>query len=114
MEKEKKFKSPAAVTLTKELDEITRKAGESASLVSENILNVLQNMTPQDIEKLQPPKTSQGLWTDDTVFCKKLGCFLFGVSPETVNELDIGHYYVFLEVVSANFIRLLEVQTLSS
>lgn len=60
-------------------------------------------MTTQDMLELDPPGIEAGLWTNDYTFCRALGARLFGVSPESVDELPWTLNLFFRQIVAANF-----------
>lgn len=72
------------------------------------IQDKLKSMSAADMLNLDPPSTEAGLWTSDLDFCKRLGASVFGVSPETVDELPWTHLIFLQQVVTVNFIFCLE------
>lgn len=87
-------------------DSKSREKGEG--LIVSDLQDALKGMTTADMLELSPPGTDAGIWTCDQGFCLRLGCKLFGVSPEAVHELPWAQYLFFTQIVSANFIRSME------
>lgn len=73
----------------------------------------LSSLRPRDIDALSPPSimAAGGLWVGDAGFCRRLGAVLFDVSDETVDDLSVRDYQIFLAVVSANFTAYMERET---
>lgn len=84
----------------------TRPKGRS--YIDQKLQEALKAMSASDMLELEPPSVEAGIWTSDPGFCKRLGARLFGVSPESVDELPWTHLIFFQQVVTANFIRCLE------
>lgn len=83
-----------------------KKPGEG--FIVSDLQNALQGMTASDMIALSPPSAEVGVWTADNGFNLRLACRLFGVSPESVQELPWQHYFVLTQIVSANFLRSME------
>lgn len=100
--------SPSAKQLQGRVIEIMQRSrglppGEG--LIDDALQAGLTGLSTADMLKLSPPGTDSGVWTNDQGFCVRLGARIFGVSPESVNELPWQHYLFFTQIVAANFIR---------
>lgn len=100
-------KSPTVAALTARLRGIE---DAENNFIDADIITRLTALRPKDIDALKPPSISAagGVWVNDSGFCRRLGAILFNVSDETIDELSIRDYQVFLAVVYANFIRFME------
>lgn len=103
--------SPPAQRLVDELNRILSAAKsrpKGVAYIDSGLQDTLKSMTSADMLELDPPSVDAGIWTSDPGFCKRLGARLFGVSPESVDELPWTHLIFFQQIVTANFIRCLE------
>ena len=110
MEPDSKKMTPPAQNLKKAIDEILVAAKSRPKAVAfhrQELQDTLKGMTTADMLELDPPGADAGIWTNDTAFCKRLGARLFGVSPESVDELPWTHLIYFQQIVTANFIKCL-------
>lgn len=91
--------SPAAERLTAKIKEIyaINKVDES-----DFIYQALLNFTPADFDALNPP-ICEKLWTSDYAFTKRLAGRIFGVSPETIDELEGPVYQTLMMLVPNRF-----------
>lgn len=79
-----------------------------SAYIDQALQDKLKGMTSKDMLALDPPSVDAGIWTNDACFCRRLGAYLFGVSPESVDELPWQHLIFFQQIVTANFIKSLE------
>lgn len=103
--------TPPAKLLSDRISAIMRESKSRAKgdgFIVPDLQDVLKGMTTSDMLELSPPGVEAGIWTSDPGFCLRLGCRLFGVSPEAVHELPWAQYLFFTQIVSANFIRSME------
>lgn len=70
----------------------------------------LRALKPRDIDQIRPPSIAEagGVWVNDASFCRRLGALLFDVSDETIDELSINDYQIFLAAVYSNFTSYME------
>lgn len=99
--------TPTSAALSARLHAIME-AGNN--FVDAEIMRRLESLRPDDIDALSPPSISEagGLWVGDCGFCRRLGALLFDVSDETVGDLSVRDYQIFIAVVNANFIVYME------
>lgn len=103
--------TPSAQILMDKLKAIlvaAKSRAKGLAYIDQGIQDALVSMTASDMLELDPPSVEAGIWTNDTAFCRRLGARLFGVSPESVDELPWQHLIFFQQIVTANFIRSLE------
>lgn len=103
--------TPTARALSSRLTEILRSNIErNTGFIDAGIQARLKALRPRDIDAIRPPSLSEanGVWVNDTAFCRRLGAVLFDVSDETIDELSIRDYQVLLAAVYANFTSYLE------
>jgi hypothetical protein len=103
--------TPSAQSLLDRLNRILaegKNRPKGTTYLCRDLQDALKAMTPKDMLELDPPSIEAGIWTNDAGFCKRLGARLFGVSPESVDELPWTHLIFFQQIVTANFIRCLE------
>lgn len=81
---------------------------KGSAYIDQALQDKLKGMTSKDMLALDPPSVDAGIWTNDAGFCRRLGAYLFGVSPESVDELPWQHLIFFQQIVTANFIKSLE------
>lgn len=99
--------SPTAQKLNDQIHAILAETKGTGTFVSERIQGQLGLMRPSDLDALDPPPISNGYWTDDNAFCRRLAGRLFEVSPETIDEMNPALYPVMLSIVSQNFLAFL-------
>lgn len=104
--------TPSAQNLYNDISEILRASKKNKTpgegFISQKLQDALRDMTAADMLALAPPSAETGVWTNDTGFCRRLGARIFGVSPESVNELPWQYFLFFVQIVNANFIRSME------
>lgn len=103
--------TPPAQALFGALNEILTAAKgrpKGSAYINQALQDKLKGMTTQGMLALEPPSVDAGIWTNDAGFCRRLGAYLFGVSPESVDELPWQHLIFFQQIVTANFIKSLE------
>lgn len=103
--------TPAAQRLVDAINSIIvngRQKKKGESFIDAGLLDRLKSMSAADMLALDPPSVDAGLWVSDNGFCRRLGAYIFGVSPETVDELTWQHLIYFQQIVTVNFIRCLE------
>lgn len=103
--------TPPAQVLLDKINRILaegRNRPKGTTYLDKGLQEALKAMTTKDMLDLDPPSVEAGLWTNDADFCKRLGARLFGVSPESVDELPWTHLIFFQQIVTANFIWCLE------
>ena len=106
---EKKL-SPPAQNLKSSLDAILSAAKDrpkGSAYIEQSLQDTLKALSAKDMLAMDPPSVDAGIWTNDLDFCKRLGARLFGVSPESVDELSWQYLIYFQQIVTANFIRSL-------
>lgn len=83
------------------------------NFIDQNLQARLKALKPRDIDQLRPPSIAKagGVWVNDTGFCRRLGALLFDVSDETIDELSISQYQIFLAAVYSNFTSYMEQTT---
>lgn len=98
---------PPSVSLSAMLSAIVARKN---NFIDEDLIARLSALRPKDIDALSPPSimAAGGLWVGDAGFCRRLGAVLFDVSDETVDDLSVRDYQIFLAVVSANFTEYME------
>lgn len=98
---------PPSVSLSARLSAIVARKN---NFIDEDLIARLSALRPKDIDALSPPSimAAGGLWVGDAGFCRRLGAVLFDVSDETVDDLSVRDYQIFLAVVSANFTEYME------
>lgn len=102
--------TPPAQSLKNSIDVIlvaAKSRPKAVGFIDDGLQKTLKGMTSADMLELDPPAVDAGIWTNDTDFCKRLGARLFGVSPESVDELPWTHLIYFQQIVTANFIKCL-------
>lgn len=99
--------TPTGAALSARLRQIVARG---KAMVDADLQGRLRNMKPKDIDAIKPPGLMQceGVWTNDTGFCRRLGAILFDVSDETIDDLSLADYQIFHVIVAANFSRYLE------
>lgn len=103
--------TPAAKSLYDSISGIVAQAKDKpkgSGFIDQSMQDRLKSMTTADMLALDPPSTEAGVWTNDAAFCMRLGCLLFGCSPESVREMPWQHYLFFTQIVAANFLRSME------
>ena len=103
--------TPTAQALFSSLNAILTAAKgrpKGSAYIDQALQDKLKGMTSKDMLALDPPSVDAGIWTNDAGFCRRLGAYLFGVSPESVDELPWQHLIFFQQIVTANFIKSLE------
>lgn len=103
--------TPAAQQLHDRIAGILAKAKgkhNGGGFIAPELQDALCAMSTADMLALEPPSTESGVWTNDAGFCLRLGCHLFGASPESVHELPWQYYLLFTQIVTANFLRSME------
>lgn len=103
--------TPPAQALLSALNSILTAAKsrpKGSAYIDQALQDKLKGMTSRDMLALDPPSVDAGIWTNDAGFCRRLGAYLFGVSPESVDELPWQHLIFFQQIVTANFIKSLE------
>ena len=103
--------SPPAQNLRSSLDAILSAAKDRPkgfAYIDQVLQDKLKGMASKDMLALDPPSVDAGIWTNDAGFCRRLGAYLFGVSPESVDELPWQHLVFFQQIITANFIKSLE------
>lgn len=106
--------TPTAQALYDAINSILKAAKsrpKGSGYIDQALVEKLKSMTSADMLALDPPSVDAGIWTSDNDFCRRLGAVLFGVSPESVDELPWTHLIFFQQIVTANFIRCLEQAT---
>lgn len=98
--------TPSAKILADRIRQIlidTKNSAASTRFHDPDLMSALRAMTTQDMLDLDPPGIEAGIWTNDYGFCRRLGARLFGVSPESVDELPWTLNLYFRQIVTANF-----------
>lgn len=106
--------TPTAQALSKRLADILKSNIDNNSNFIDPALQVrLKALRPRDIDAIRPPSLAEsgGVWVNDAGFSRRLGALLFDVSDETVDELSIRDYQIFLATVYANFTSYMEKAT---
>ena len=109
---EKKELTPSARRLRDSISSILAESKgreEGRGFVDQGMQDMLKSMSAAQMLELSPPSVEAGLWTNDAGFCRRLGARLFGVSVESVDELPWQYYLFFVQIVTANFIKSMEV-----
>lgn len=101
------MESVAVKALIDKIGKIINDRKGTGDLVHDDVLQTLMHMRPSDFDRLCPPPASRGYWTDDNEFCKRLACYVFGVSPETFDEMPAYYYPVVVSIISQNFINFM-------
>lgn len=83
------------------------------AFVDADLQSALMNLTTKDMLDMNPPPTECGVWTNDRDFCARLGARIFGVSPESAEELPWQYYLLFIQITAANFLKSLGAVTRS-
>lgn len=83
------------------------------AFIDDALQSALMDMTTRDMLDLEPPSIDKGVWTNDSAFCIRLGSRIFGVSPESVEELPWQYYMLFTQITAANFLKSLGAATRS-
>ena len=98
---------PPSVSLSARLAAILARKN---NFLDEDLIDRLSSLRPKDIDALSPPSVmaAGGMWVGDAGFCRRLGAVLFDVSDETVEDLSVRDYQIFLAVVSSNFTEYME------
>lgn len=99
--------TPTAAQLVERVRAIMHETSGKDNMVHPSLIDKLNQMTPADMDALQPPAISKGFWTDDLEFCKRMAGFLFDASPETIAEMPGKLYPVMLAITSQNYINFL-------
>lgn len=100
--------NPSLEKFKSSVDEILSRMGTQKSLLDDGVQHTLSKMRASDFDRLRPPPLSEyKFWTDDVQFCKRLACYVFGVSSETLEELPVNYYPLVLSIISQNFVNFM-------